>query len=61
MPRPRKVDRPMRCETTVPQSIHAKVMLELYSEVEGKVPFGAWSSLVSGLLAKWLEERGIQV
>lgn len=61
MPRPRKVDRPTRCETVVPQSIHAKVQLELWSEVEGKVPFGAWSELVTKLLTEWLEERGVQV
>lgn len=61
MGRAKKVDRPIPVKAYIPLSIHSKVEIELYSEVEGKVPHGGWSSLVTELMANWLRERGIVV
>lgn len=61
MGRRKKIDRPREIAFQIPDSIYSKVQAELYSEVEGKVPFGAKSELVSSLLIEWLRERGITV
>lgn len=57
----KKIDRPRGIPFQIPDSIFSKVQAELYSEVEGKVPFGARSELVSLLLTEWLRARGIEV
>ncbi len=59
MPRPKKTDRPRRLEVSIPESILSRVQIELFSEVEGRVPFGALSELVAQQLAEWLRDRGI--
>jgi hypothetical protein len=61
MPRPKHIDRPQRIEVNLPQSILSKVHTELYSDVEGRVPYGAASALFTELATKWLESRGVQV
>ena len=61
MPRAYKIDRPKRVEVYLPESILTKVQTELYSEVEGKVPFGAMSALVEDQLRLWLKSRGVIV
>lgn len=58
MPRPRKIDRPVQKEVSIPQSIYASVELELWSELEECVPRGSWSALVEQLLREWLAQRG---
>lgn len=59
MARPKKIDRPERLVINIPASIHARVQLELYSQLEGRVPYGATSDLVSQLLTQWLDSRGV--
>lgn len=59
MPRPKKIDRPVRIDVNIPSSIHARVQLELYSQLEGRVPYGATSNLVTELLTDWLAKRGV--
>jgi len=44
MARPRKADRPVRLEISLPESLHAKLSIILFSSAEGRVPQGAWSS-----------------
>ena len=61
MPRPRKLDRPHRFEVSIPESLWTKLNVELYSEVEGKVPHGALSKLTTVLIANWLKTRGVIV
>lgn len=36
----------------------AEVELRLYSEVEGRVPYGSWTKLVTNLLQEWLKAGG---
>lgn len=61
MPQPRKVDRGTKLCVQVPASILGKVQLELHSEIEGRVPFGAMSKLTTELLSDWLRSRGVVV
>lgn len=58
MPRPRLTDRPKQFNVQLPESLYAKLRVELYSELEGRVPHGALSELVQSLVRNWLIERG---
>ena len=50
MARPIKTDRPVEKNLSLPSSLVARVDLELFSALEGKVPFGAWQKYVVGLI-----------
>lgn len=50
MARPRKTDRPVEKNISLPGSLVARVELELWSELEGKVPFGAWQRYIVRLV-----------
>lgn len=55
-----QIDRPSRVEIWLPESLHLRLKLELFSELEGKVPHGRMSELGVELFTKWLkEERGV--
>ena len=54
MARRKKIDRPVEKTICLPESLVARVDLQLYSELEGKVPFGAWQKLVTNLLENYL-------
>lgn len=60
MPRPRKAIRPVEKNISLPEDLVARVDLELYSDLEGKVPFGAWQRYVEGLIRADLERRAAQ-
>jgi hypothetical protein len=57
MPRPARTDRPVEKHLSLPASIVAQVDLQLFSQLEGKVPHGAWSALMEQLLREWLTAR----
>ena len=57
MPRRTLLIRPVRVEVKIPEDLHAAISLELYSELEGKVPYGKMSELVVGLLREWKDNR----
>lgn len=59
MPRPLKTDRPVRLEIQLPESLYAKLRLELFSEIENRVPVGRTSELYTELTTQWLRERGV--
>lgn len=50
MPRPRNAIKSIEKNISIPEDLVARVELELWSELEGKVPFGAWKELIVGLL-----------
>lgn len=54
MPKPKRIDRPVLKNISLPQSVVVPVELELFSELEGRVPHGAWSRLVESLLRDYL-------
>jgi hypothetical protein len=62
MGRLKKVDRTVHKKIGIPESVVTKVDLELFSELQGRVPISAYADLVTELLKKWLrEERGVKV
>lgn len=61
MARPRKLDRPRQIEIRLPESLYTRLMAELHSDLEGRVPVGAISSLYEELTATWLKTRGHDV
>lgn len=57
MAKTKRTIRPIEKNISIPENIVAEVNLHLYSELEKKIPFAAWSKLVSSLLRQWLEEK----
>ena len=49
MARPPKADRPIRQEIFLPESLHSRLTLILWSPVEGRVPHGVWSKFFETL------------
>lgn len=60
MPMPKKADRTIPTMVYLPTSVLGKVKLELFSEIEGKVPHGTLSELFTTLAREWLRARGIE-
>ena len=58
MARPRKVVRSVQKNLALPEDLVARVELMLYSELEGRVPVGAWQGYVSELIRQDLSRRG---
>jgi hypothetical protein len=56
MARPRKAVRPIEKNISIPEDLVCKVDLRLFSELEGRVPHGAWSRYISGLIRADLSE-----
>jgi hypothetical protein len=56
MPRPKKIVRPVEKRISLPEDLVAQVELKLWSELEGKVPFGAWQEYLVRLIRKDLGE-----
>lgn len=54
MARPPKAIKSITKELSLPPDIVARVDLALYSELEGRVPHGAWQKLLTHLLGEWL-------
>ena len=57
MGRPRKITRPVEKAISLPEDLTALVDLELFSEVEGRVPYGAWAKYLTELVRADLEKR----
>ena len=58
MGRPLKTDRPIEKNISLPRSIVVRVELELFSALEGKVPFGAWQKYIVRLVEADLAKKG---
>lgn len=61
MGRAKRNDPPTLVRAYLPKSIFDKVEQELYSEIEGRVPYGALTNLFRDLAVGWLRERGVEV
>lgn len=57
MGRPRKAIPSIEKNISLPRDLVIAVELELYSEVEGKVPFAAWQRYLEDLIRKDLARR----
>ena len=53
----RKIIRPTRLETSLPEDIRAKLDLHLYSEVEGRVPFGAYQRFLIERIQEFFAQK----
>ena len=59
MGRPRKAVPSIEKNISLPRDLVVAVELELYSEVEGKVPFAAWQQYLEDLIRKDLARRAL--
>lgn len=57
MPRPRKVVQPRRLNLHLPEDKLARLDLFLFSDVEGRIPQGAYQEFFGALLDGWFAER----
>lgn len=57
MPAKPKPIRPVEKSVSLPEDLLAKVELELFSELEGRVPKGAWSGYVEALVRQSFDAR----
>lgn len=57
MAKPRLIDRPLQKCLQLPTSLVTAVDLQLYSDIQGRVPQGEWNILVAGLLRAWLASQ----
>jgi hypothetical protein len=57
MARPKKTIRTVYTNIGLPEDLAARVKLELYSEVEGKIPFGAQQEFFSNLLREYFNKQ----
>ena len=51
-----KIIRPIRLHTTIPEDIRAKMDVYLYSDVEGRVPKGAYQEFLVGLVMEFFNK-----
>ena len=54
MPKPKLLDPGVSKNISIPQSVVEQVDALLYSQIESRVPHGAYSRLVTMLLRDWL-------
>lgn len=59
MGRPRKAVPSIEKNISLPRDLVVAVELELYSEVEGKVPFAAWQKYLESLIRADLARRAL--
>jgi hypothetical protein len=57
MSRPRRATRTIRKEVFLDESLVAQVELQLFSTVQGRVPYGAWAALLTPLLHRALRRQ----
>jgi hypothetical protein len=57
MARPKKTFRTVPKNICLPEDLVAKLELELYSEVEGKIPFGAQQEFFTKLLRDYFDNK----
>lgn len=57
MPRPPKAIRPVEKTVNIPEDIVAKVDLLLWSDLEERVPHGAWARYILGLIQEDMQVR----
>lgn len=60
MARPRRTLRPTSLNLAIPEDIRAMLDLRLYSELEGRVPHGAYSAYICQLIRQDCTQLGEQ-
>ena len=57
MSRPPNIIRPKQLTFILPEDIRAKMDLYLWSELENRVPYGAYSKFIGGLLNEFFDKQ----
>lgn len=57
MPRPKKTIRTVSVHISLPEDLTAKVQLHLFSDVEGKVPFGKQAEFFTSLVKNYFDAQ----
>ena len=57
MPRPKNTIRRIQINAMIPEDLVAQMKLQLFSEVEGRVPHGAQSDFISQLIAAHFSQK----
>jgi hypothetical protein len=57
MPRPPDILRPVSLHTSIPEDLHAKLTLYLYSESEQRVPKGAYQKFIRDRITEFFNQR----
>lgn len=60
MPRRPNIERPEQLEISLPESEKARLALLLWSEAEGRVPYGAYSKFFLSLLREYFAKMETQ-
>ena len=56
MPKPRSIIRPTYVHINIPEDLRARLDLLLFSEVEHRVPYGAYGTYICNLIRRDLEK-----
>lgn len=61
MPKPRRTIRPTQLNVSIPEDLRMRVDLLLFSDVERRVPHGAYSEYICRLIKRDLDGRFIEI
>ena len=61
MAKPRNIVRPVALRTTFPEDIRARLDLYLWSEVEGRVPQGAYQRFLISRIREFFEDASLDL
>lgn len=61
MPRSPRIDRPTQLVMMLPESVRARVDLELFSELEGRVPHGAYTRFFQERLREYFDSKRLDL
>jgi hypothetical protein len=61
MAKPRNIVRPVALRTTFPEDIRARLDLYLWSEVEGRVPQGAYQRFLISRIREFFEDASLDI
>lgn len=61
MPRPKSLDPGISLHTKIPESLHSKLTLLLWSELENRVPAGAYQSFICSRIREFLDHRRLDL
>jgi hypothetical protein len=57
MPRPANIIRPVKLTTTFPEDVMTRLELHLFSDVEGRVPHGAYQQFLCDRIREFFDSR----
>ena len=57
MPRPPNIIRPIKLTTTIPEDLMARLQIHLFSDVEGRVPQGAYQQFLCDRIREFFSDK----